>query len=161
MKTSEYLTIGSTYTREQLRELFNIKDATIYTGVFQQAGHSSIWLFVTEHKTPDRTQYSDFLEGDVLYWDGQTSGRTDDKIIHHLENGNELLLFYRKRKYECLHAAFRYEGPFEYASHTGRRPSHFVLVRAKAVQDIVPDLSSLEDEEKEFVEGGRRQRFTN
>ncbi len=43
---------------------------TVNTGIFQPQGHDSVWLFVTEHKTPDRTQYVDHLEGDVLRWQG-------------------------------------------------------------------------------------------
>ena len=51
---------------------FTIKDATINTGIFQPKGHDSVWLFVTEQKTPDRTQYVDRLDGDELRWEGQT-----------------------------------------------------------------------------------------
>ena len=53
MKTSEKLEIGQIYTRNQLRFLFNIEDATINTGVFRPKGHDSVWLFVTLHKTLD------------------------------------------------------------------------------------------------------------
>jgi hypothetical protein len=63
----ELLVSGRVYSRGELREIFDITDATINTGVFRPKGHASIWLFVTEEKTADRTQYKDLLEGDVLY----------------------------------------------------------------------------------------------
>jgi hypothetical protein len=95
MFTSEQLTEGEIYTRNDLREQFNIKDATINTGVFRPSGYQSIWLFVTEQKTKDMPQLHDRLEGDTLHWDGQPWGRTDKLIIEHAANGYELLVFYR------------------------------------------------------------------
>lgn len=129
MRTSEILTTGEVYSRARLREMFAITDATINTGIFQPSGHESIWLFVTELKTPDRTQYDDKLEGDVLEWDGQLLGRKDDLIIEHRQHGLEILVFYRLEKYEFRDAGFRYEGPFEYVSHYGSNPAHFTLRR--------------------------------
>lgn len=129
MKTSEFLSIGQVYTRGELQRMFSIVDATIRTGVFRPKGHDSVWLFVTQHKDPSRTQYRDLLEGDILYWDGQTSGRTDALIIEHAARGLELLLFYRKTKDQYPDYGFCYEGPFEYVSHSGAHPAHFVLRR--------------------------------
>ncbi len=68
MKTSDSLVDGAIYTRNELREMFGIRDATINTGTFRPKGHDSVWLFVTENKTPDRTQYHDMLDNDrVIY----------------------------------------------------------------------------------------------
>ncbi len=139
MRTSDHLTIGEVYSRAALREMFAITDATINTGIFQPPEHDSIWLFVTEKKTPDRTQYEDRLDGDLLQWDGQTSGRKDDLIIRHQDRGLEILVFYRHEKYEFADAGFRYEGPFEYVSHQGSNPAHFILrrvVRGAKARDV-------------------------
>lgn len=125
MKTSAHLSAGAIYSRDDLRKQFSIADATINTGVFRPKGHDSIWLFVTEHKTSDRTNYQDRLEREGLFWQGQTGGRTDQLIIQHANTGLELLLFYRKKKLEFPKAGFRFAGVFEYSSHFGR--SHFVL----------------------------------
>lgn len=129
MRTSDQLRVTGIYSRARLRELFHITDTTINTGIFQPTGHESVWLFVTEKKTPDRTQYVDKLEGDVLEWDGQMSGRKDDLIIGHRDRGLELLVFHRREKYEFPDAGFRYEGQFEYESHRGNKPAHFRLRR--------------------------------
>src|SRR6266498_1448319 len=98
MFTSEKLTEGGIYTRDALRQMFNIRDATLKNGVFPLAGYQSVWLFVTEDKEKSSTQYKDLLCEDRLDWDGQTKGRTDRLIIEHEIKGIELLVFYRKNK---------------------------------------------------------------
>ena len=105
--------------------MFKIQDATINTGIFQPRGHESIWLFVTQDKTTDRIQYADLLDGDDLYLDGQTSGRTDSKLVNHEVNGVEVILFYRRHKSENARFGFCYEGRFRYIDHNGIRPAHF------------------------------------
>ena len=129
MKTSSLLEVGAVYSRKDLMRMFEISDATINTGIFQPKGHTSVWLFITEQKTCDRTPYVDMLEGDTLRWQGQLRGRKDDLIIEHVERGLELLVFYRETKGEYDGYAFRYEGPFSYESHTGTQPASFVLSR--------------------------------
>lgn len=125
--TSSSLQVGEVYTRAFLKERFDIIDLTINTGVFRPKGHDSVWLFVTEQKSKDRTQYRDYLSGSLLEWDGQTSARTDSLIVEHRERGLELLLFYRKSKLEFPGAGFRYYGRVLYEVHLPGRPSHFLL----------------------------------
>ncbi|MGE0424962.1 MAG: HNH endonuclease [Reyranellaceae bacterium] len=156
--TSSLLNAGSVYTRDELKTLFGITDATINTGVFRPRGTSSIWLFITEEKTADRTQYRDHLEGNLLYWQGQTSGRTDDLIVEHEKRGLEILVFFRTRKYEHPGAGFRYLGPFGYVRHSGGHPTSFVLKRQEAVfQDVLSastaDVSPFDPSD---VQDGRR-----
>ena len=129
---------GNIYTRNDLRELFEIRDATLNNGVFHFKERREVWLFVTENKQADREQYVDKLVGDTLYWQGQRMGRTDSLIIDHKRTGENLLLFYRRAKYEFEGAGFRYEGVFEYVSHSGSHPTSFVLRRAGPVKIIYP-----------------------
>jgi putative restriction endonuclease len=124
-RTSEHLTIGSVYSRDDLSRMFEIKDATLMTGIFRPRNHDSIWLFVTREKTPDRVQYKDELRGDELVFDGQLQGAKDRLLIEHVASGLEVLLFYRARKYEHSNAGFRYEGRFEYVGHYGSGPTQF------------------------------------
>jgi len=84
----------------KLRKLFEITDATLSTGLFQPRGYSSLWIFLTEQKSSDRTPYVNRLEGDMLYFQSQTQGRKDGLLINHEKQGLELLGFYRKDKYE-------------------------------------------------------------
>ena len=132
MYTSQHLRVNDVYTREDLRRKFGIKDATINNGIFHPKAHDSIWLFVTEEKTKDRTQYKDELKNDDLYIDGQTAGLRDRLLIEHEQNGLEVILFHRKAKYEYPGAGFRFEGPFKYVEHRGSRPAHFHFRRVNS-----------------------------
>ena len=132
------LVTGRVYTRSDLRSLFDITDSTLNTGVFRLNKGRTIWLFVTLKKTSDRVQYEDRLEGDTLYWQGQSSGRTDKLIATHYENGLDLIVFLRSQKYEFPGAGFRCLGSFIYESHSGSRPATFILKRATAVTSLLP-----------------------
>jgi hypothetical protein len=132
VKTSDRLSVGELYSRQQLREMFGIADQTINTGIFRPAGHESVWLFVTREKDPGMTEYEDRLEGDVLHWQGQLAGLKDSLIAEHQQRGLELLVFYRDAKRQYEDYAFKYEGPFTYESHAGANPASFRLVRDAA-----------------------------
>ena len=154
--TSERLIVGHNYAREDLAAMFRITDATLNTGVFRPAGTNSVWLFVTKDKTRDRTQYQDRLEENRLYWQGQTSGRTDAMIVAHESRDLELLLFYRERKYEHPKAAFRFEGRFRYVSHSGAKPSSFMLERlGERFEASTPVGTEAEPYDPTSVEDGR------
>lgn len=127
--TSTQLVVGEIYTRDRLRGLFGITDATINNGIFHPKNTRSVWLFVTEEKPPDRVQYTDHLGGDVLLMQGQTEGRTDQFLTDQAVNGLELLVFHRMKKYEHAGAGFKYLGPFHYVRSFGSRPTSFVLTR--------------------------------
>jgi putative restriction endonuclease len=129
--TSERLTPGHVYTRAELAEQFGIKDATLMTGIFRPKGHDSIWLFITDKKTSDRTQYRNRLDHNQLEFESQPAGRKDKLIIEHDAMGLEVLLFYRQSVREYPGAGFRYEGPFRYVSHEGEHPTRFVLQRVR------------------------------
>lgn len=153
-KTSEHLTPGSVYSRAQLKNLFEISDATINTGVFRPLGSDSVWLFITENKTADRTQYEDRLDGDDLYFEGQMAGRTDHLITRHEELGLELLLFYRRSKAEHPDFAFRYEGVFSFIESTLGPPTRFQLRRMSAqipvTLQVVTDAAQVRENVRRF-----------
>lgn len=157
-RTSDHLVVDQIYTREDLRQQFGITDATLNTGVFRPKETTSIWLFITEEKTSDRTQYHDRLDGDFLYWQGQTSGRTDQLIIGHERSGLEILVFLRNRKYEFPGAGFRYIGAFNYLSHSGGGPTDFVLRRV--VSDavlIAPEQADADEFDPDDIEDARER----
>ena len=152
--TSKQLIPEKIYTRADLKKFFEIRDSTINTGIFCPNGTSSVWLFITDKKTPDRTPYINRLEGNILYCQGQKLGRKDAMIIDHQVRGLELLVFFRKSKDEYSGAGFRYLGPFVYLKHEGSKPTSFVLQRKRDFTTIIPsdiaddnvfDPTSLED----------------
>lgn len=132
LRTSRHLQTGSVYTRDDLRSLFLITDATINTGIFRPQNSDSIWLFVTEEQTNDRTPYQNRLKDDVLLMQGQTEGRTDSFILDEATNKLELLVFHRKDRFEHAGAGFRYLGQFNYIRSFGSRPKSFVLSKTEA-----------------------------
>ncbi|HWX49175.1 MAG TPA: DUF3427 domain-containing protein [Roseomonas sp.] len=139
---SKQLTPDEVYTRADLADRLGISPGAMGAGVFRRKGSSSVLLFVTEHKSADRTPYEDHLEGDVLHWQGQEKRGTDAWIIEHAERGLELLVFYRLQKGEFPGYGFRYLGPFTYVSHQtpgGPGASSFVLQREGTLAQ--PDLS--------------------
>ncbi|WP_197284063.1 MULTISPECIES: HNH endonuclease [unclassified Shinella] len=157
-RTSSMLDVGTVYTREQLRDLFGIKDSTLNNGVFRPKGTESIWLFITEHKTADRTQYRDRLDGDILYWQGQNLGRTDNLIVEHADRNLELLVFFRTRKYEFPGAGFRYFGPFAHVSHQGPLPTSFILKKISAKDSVIsPEQADLEPFDPDTIEDARER----
>jgi len=130
-RSSDSLELRRVYSREELKNTFQISDATINNGIFKPKDAASIWLFVTEEKTPDRTQYVDFFDGQTLQFEGQTKGRTDGLIINHEREENEIIVFYRKKKREFSNYGFRYLGRFYYHAHTPGKivgePTRFIL----------------------------------
>ena len=144
--TSKQLEIGKVYTRKKLRELFDINDATINTGIYRPPETSSVWLFITEQKSADRTPYNDLLEDNILFWQGQTAGQKDALIINHHARGLELLVFFRKKKDEHPGYGFKYLGEFVYFSHTGNKPASFILSRKIISEVIIPSSDADEDD---------------
>lgn len=158
MKSSEMLAVGLTYSRNQLRQIFEISDASINTSIFIPKNYSSIWLFITKKMGKDRTQYRNNLYGDILSFDSQSKGRKDAQIINHLSNGNEILLFYRSKKDERTDYSFIYEGLFKYESHSGNNPVQFKLKRIDNYEEIIQrDLLSLKNEDS-GIEGWKKER---
>lgn len=66
-------------------------------------------------------------------------GRTDTLISDHRQRRLELLLFYRKAKYEHPHAGFQYKGIFTYQSHFGSHPTSFVLISNRTSTETFSD----------------------
>lgn len=44
------------------------------------------------------TPYNNFLDGDLLFWDGEKDHRSDERIINASAKGEEIHLFYRDRR---------------------------------------------------------------
>jgi putative restriction endonuclease len=153
---SRQLVVGQPYTRNDLKSLFDVTDATIKNGIFHPRATASVWLFVTEKKTSDRTQYQDRLEGDVLHMQGQSAGRTDRFITDHVEQGLELLVFHRRSRHEHPGDGFRYLGPFSYVSHSGARPTNFVLRRCTEANIDADETTSTEFNPNDVADGRRR-----
>lgn len=128
---SKHLISGKMYTREHLLGMLASEDRTIFTGIFKPKGWNSIFIFATQKPAKDRTQFSNRLNEYTLHWQSQTKGRKDRQIVEHLQEGVELLVFYREETKQFAGGAFVYEGLFEYVSHSGKEPADFILRRSE------------------------------
>lgn len=120
------LRIGEGYTREQLAEMWGIAGREAITkGVFCPARDKKILLFVTQVKRSDLDQYHDHIEGESLYWEGETRHQHDLRIAESSEHGDEIHLFFR----HVQRTPFLYLGTLRllcYEFHS-ERPSQFVF----------------------------------
>jgi len=162
--SSQALAVNAVYSREDLKKQFSITDASIKNGIFKPKDFSSVWLFVTEEKTPDRTQYKDFFDGFSLQFEGQTMARTDSLIYNHEADENEILVFYRKKKGEFANYGFTYLGRFRYQSHTPGKaplePTKFIFYPLDIATDEDKDVWVVADKSyKPMVEGKERTRI--
>ncbi|WP_426140676.1 HNH endonuclease [Pseudomonas sp. DWP3-1-2] len=151
---SQRLEAGKVYTRDDLKGLFQITASSINNGIFKPTGLDSVWIFVTEHKTADRTQYNDRLTGDLLWMEGQLKGGTDPLIKEHIALGLELLVFYRKKKYEHPGAGFTFEGRFTCKGYEGSAPTQFKLQRASSPSREITVIEAELDTQRAFDPDG-------
>src|SRR6266480_3835381 len=99
--TFEQLTVGQSYSRPQLAELWGYKKYNaIARGVVTPRGSNTILLFITVEKQSHLTQYRDSLDGTNLVMEGEKNHGGDQRIINAATSGDEIHLFYRKRHHE-------------------------------------------------------------
>jgi hypothetical protein len=150
---SSRLKASDIYSRKILGDMLGISGSAMGAGVFRRQGTQSVLLFVTEQKGTDRTQYTDRLEDNILFWEGQEKRGTDSLIIGHEDDRLELLVFYRRRKNEFPDYGFRYLGSFEYVSHETSpkdEPTRFVLKRITIAKEVAVPLSPTEGDAESF-----------
>jgi putative restriction endonuclease len=123
---SDSLEIGKGYDRKVLARLWGLAGfQAIGRGVFTPKGVGQIFLFVTRERLGWMTPYKNFLDGDLLFWDGEKGHGSDDRIASASRNGEEIHLFYRDHRL----APFTYYGKVvmvQYNRFTNR-PSEFVF----------------------------------
>jgi 5-methylcytosine-specific restriction protein A len=147
-KSSETLELLKVYSREELKDKFQITDSIIKNGVSIPKDTSSVWLLITEEKSPDGTGYRYHFDGQILQFEGNTKGATDGLIINHESAGNEIIVFYQKKKREFPNYGFRYLGRFSYLSHTAGKfigePAQFIIHPLDVMLDDKGDLVAIE-----------------
>ena len=127
------LNLGGEYDRPYLSEIWGYESHhAISRGVVTPKDSRYIILFVTKEKQRAFTQYQDFLEGDILHWEGEERHGSDDRIVKAKEVGDQIHLFYRERH----HSPFSYLGEIILTHHEIRNqsPSRFTfrLLRSKS-----------------------------
>ena len=90
---------GKGYDRKVLANLWGLGGfQAIGRGVFTPKGVGQIFLFVTRERLGWMTPYNNFLDDDLLFWDGEKGHGSDDRIISASRSGEEIHLFYRDHR---------------------------------------------------------------
>jgi putative restriction endonuclease len=96
---SDPLEFGKGYDRKVLAQLWGLGGfQAIGRGVFTPKGVGQIFLFVTRERLGWMTPYNNFLDDDLLFWDGEKGHGSDDRITSASRNGEEIHLFYRDHR---------------------------------------------------------------
>ncbi len=117
---------GNVYSRKDLAHAWGLGGfQALGRGVYTPSGTNSIILFVTREKQKCLTQYNDFIQDDLLFWEGENGHGNDDRIANASQEGDEIYLFYRARH----HSDFVYYGRIiltHFVRHHDK-PSEFVF----------------------------------
>ena len=145
----EKLKIGQEYERPYLADIWGYKGfQAISRGVVTPSGTNFIVLFVTKQKQEALTQYSDYLDGDLLHWEGEQKHSSDGRVINAESANDEIHLFYR----DIHHTPFVYYGRIHLIKHRllNESPSQFVFSVGHKFQDpnIFDDIESHQIEYK-------------
>jgi putative restriction endonuclease len=84
-----------------------------------------IILFVTRRKQIALQQYNDFIDGDLLFWEGEAKHGSDQRIINAKNRNDEIYLFYR----ETHHTPFLFFGRIHLTDYQQNEsiPSEFIF----------------------------------
>jgi len=120
------LEIGRGYDRKVLAQFWGLAGfQAIGRGVFTPKRVGQIFLFVTRERKGWMTPYNNFLDDDLLFWDGEKGHGSDDRIANASRNGEEIHLFYRDHRL----TPFTYHGKVVMirCNQFTDRPSEFVF----------------------------------
>ncbi len=120
------LKFGEAYERPFLAKLWGYQSFhALAKGVVTPVGTNYIIFFVTKDKQDALTQYNDYVDGNMLFWEGEEKHSSDKRVIEAKRNGDEIHLFYR----EVHHTPFIYFGKISLTDFQPREnvPSEFVL----------------------------------
>jgi len=120
------INFGQTYDRPFLAKIWGYETFNALSkGVVTPAGTKYIILFVTKEKQKALTQYNDYIDGNMLFWEGENKHGNDKRVIEANKHGDEIHLFYR----EVHHTPFVYFGQISLTDYqlSEDTPSEFVF----------------------------------
>ena len=131
------LEIGKSYDRKVLAQLWGLAGfQAIGRGVFTPKGVGQIFLFVTRERLGWMTPYKNFLDEDLLFWDGEKGHGSDDRIVGASRRSEEIHLFYRDNRL----TPFTYHGKVVMvrSNRFTDRPSEFVFNVVAIATELTP-----------------------
>ena len=117
---------GKAYDRPTLATLWGYQSFhAISKGVITPKNTRFIIFFVTKEKQSVFPQYNDFIDGHLLFWEGEEKHSSDSKIINAQIANDEIHLFYR----DIHHTPFVYFGKIQLLDYKLNKnmPSEFVF----------------------------------
>ncbi len=120
------LEFGQSYERPFLAKLWGYQSFhAISKGVITPANTKYIILFVTKDKQQALPQYNDYIDGNMLFWEGEEKHVSDKRVVEANKNQDETHLFYR----DTHHSPFIYFGKISLTDFQLREnaPSEFVF----------------------------------
>ena len=142
------LKFGQTYERPFLAKLWGYQSFhALSKGVITPAGTKYIIFFVTKDKQQALTQYNDYIDGNMLFWEGEEKHSSDKRVIEANKNGDEIHLFYR----EVHHTSFVYFGKISLTDYQLREnaPSEFVF-RINALSSEIDAFKEVREHAAEY-----------
>jgi putative restriction endonuclease len=120
------LQVGREYDRPSLANLWGYQSfQAISKGVVTPSNTNYIILFVTKNKQIALQQYNDFIDGNLLFWEGEDKHGSDRRIVDAEGSQDEIRLFYR----ETHHTPFIYFGVINLVEYQQNltKPSEFIF----------------------------------
>lgn len=120
------LEFGQSYERPFLAKLWGYQSFhAISKGVVTPANTKFVILFVTKDKQQTLMQYNDYIDGNMLFWEGEEKHSSDKRVVEANTNQDEIHLFYR----DAHHSPFVYFGRISLTDFQLREnaPSEFVF----------------------------------
>ena len=134
------LEFGQSYERPFLAKLWGYQSFhAISKGVVTPANTKYIILFVTKDKQQALTQYNDYIDGNMLFWEGEEKHSSDKRVVEANKNGDEIHLFYR----DTHHSPFVYFGRISLTDFqlSESAPSEFVF----RIEMLSPEIDAFKE----------------
>lgn len=154
----EPIEFGMSYERPFLAKLWGYQSYhAISKGVITPANSQYIILFVTKEKQGAFPQYNDYIDGNLLFWEGEEKHSSDRRIVNAAKNKDEIHLFYR----DTHHTPFIYWGKVSLmdCQLKDNAPSEFIFaIESFSTEvDLFQEVRAHAEEYKTLAETEREQ----
>jgi hypothetical protein len=120
------IAFGKSYDRPFLAKLWGYQSHNALSrGVVTPVNSKYIIFFVTKDKQKALPQYNDYIDGNMLFWEGEEKHSSDKRVLEANKNQDEIHLFYR----DTHHSPFVYFGKILLTDFQLRKeaPSEFIF----------------------------------
>jgi hypothetical protein len=145
----EALEFGQSYERPFLAKFWGYKSFhAISKGVITPTNTKLIILFVTKDKQEALPQYNDYIDGNLLFWEGEEKHSSDKRVVEANKNKDEIHLFYR----DTHHTPFVYFGKLSLLDFQlkEKSPSEFIF-KIESLSNELDALNEIREHAGEYL----------